>query len=220
AINMIIYYLGLTTFLIKTSTGKQILIDPLNLDNLSNDFLSNIDIITISDPNYNKISQIQECTNSLILINNNLENDFCKITYFESFHDELQGVKRGPNNIFKIEVDNFSLCHLGNIGHQLSSEYINKLGSIDILFAPVGENYTLNLKAIRKLIKAIAPKMIIPMQYKVQDSLLTLRGVDKFLILHKKLPKRNLAYLQLSEPFSNRDQEILLLDIKTTVFKN
>lgn len=216
---MIIYYLGLTTFLIKTSTGKQILLDPLKLDNLSNEFLANVDIITISNPNFDKISNIQDCTTSLLLINNNLENDFCKITCFKSFQDDLNGVKRGPNNIYKIEVDNFSLCHLGNLGHELSLEYINKLGSIDILFVPVGENYTLNLKSMKKLIKSISPKIIVPMQYKTQDSLPTLRGIDKFLIIHRKLNKRRLAYLQLSNRLFNLEQEILLLDIKTTVSK-
>ncbi|MGL5633932.1 MAG: MBL fold metallo-hydrolase [Sarcina sp.] len=216
---MIIYYLGLTTFLIKTSTGKQILLDPLNLDNLSNEFLSNIDIITISNPNFNKISDIQDCTNSLLLINNNLENDFCKITYFKSFQDDLNGVKRGPNNIFKIEVDDFSLCHLGYLGHELSPEYINKLGSIDILFTPVGENYTLNLKSVKKLQKSINPKVIIPMQYKTLDNLPTLRGIDKFLILNKRLHKRKVSYFQLSERNFNLEQEILILDIKTTVSK-
>ncbi|MFC1942041.1 MBL fold metallo-hydrolase, partial [Chloroflexota bacterium] len=38
-----------------------------------------------------------------------------------SYHDDESGGKRGKNTIYLMEVDGISVCHLGDLGHVLTS---------------------------------------------------------------------------------------------------
>lgn len=67
--------------------------------------------------------------------------------------------------MFKIIVDGIKLCHLGRINSKVSSEMLESLGDIDILFIPVGGDGTLDAKKAHEIIESIEPRAVIPMQY-------------------------------------------------------
>ncbi len=100
---------------------------------------------------------------------------------FESYHDEAKGAKRGENIIFKFVIDKVSFCHLGDLGHMLDDETYEKIGSIDILFVPIGGTFTIDGNKSWKIIKKIKPKIIIPMHYKIGGLSLPIAGIDPFL---------------------------------------
>jgi L-ascorbate metabolism protein UlaG (beta-lactamase superfamily) len=52
------------------------------------------------------------------------------ITGIATFHDNSQGSERGKNNVFLLEIDGVTLCHLGDIGHLLSSDIEGMMGDI------------------------------------------------------------------------------------------
>ena len=212
---MIINFIGHSSFLLKTSTGKRILTDPYNLDIGYKTFDSEVDLITISHlhfdhsytDNFSKeVKIIRECIE--------FENTFCKITGFQSYHDNYKGQKRGDNIIFKIEADDLSICHLGDLGHILDEEMIKRLGNIDVLFVPVGEIYTITLKDLKKTIEMISPKYIIPMHYKTAELSFTLKPIDEFLLIMKEYPKERLETLSLSkEELTDEMSKIIILEI-------
>ena len=56
----------------------------------------------------------------------------------DSFHDEKKGEERGGNIIYRIEVDDISVAHLGDLGTVLDNTQLEKLVGTDVLLIPVG----------------------------------------------------------------------------------
>ena len=86
-----------------------------------------------------------------------------------------------PCFAFAIEVDDITVCHLGDLGHPLSSAQIEELGNIDVLLVPVGGGDTLSGEQAASLVRSIEPKIVIPMHYKTLTLTKELDSVDKFL---------------------------------------
>ena len=98
-----------------------------------------------------------------------------------TFHDDEKGLTKGKNNVYAIEVDDITICHLGDIGHPLSSTQIEELGNIDVLLIPVGGGNTISVSQAAALVRSIEPKIVIPMHYKTLTLTKELDNVDKFL---------------------------------------
>lgn len=98
----------------------------------------------------------------------------------DAYHDEKKGAERGGNIIYRIEIDDISVTHLGDLGHILDNAQLEKLAGTDILLIPVGGKYTLDAKKAVEVISQIEPRIVIPMHYKTKDSKLDIDGVEKF----------------------------------------
>ena len=98
-----------------------------------------------------------------------------------TFHDAENGTKLGKNTVFVIEIDDITICHLGDLGHPLSSKQIEELGHIDVLLVPVGGGTTVSASQAAGLVRAIEPRMVIPMHYKTLTLTREMDNVDKFL---------------------------------------
>ena len=98
-----------------------------------------------------------------------------------SYHDASQGQERGNNIIYRIEMDDITICHLGDLGHVLDNKQLERLEGIDILLIPVGGQYTLDAKRAVEVISQIEPRIVIPMHYKTKDMKIDIDGVDKFI---------------------------------------
>jgi L-ascorbate metabolism protein UlaG (beta-lactamase superfamily) len=123
-----------------------------------------------------------------------------------SWHDNEEGKERGLNIIYRIEIDDqddIKVAHLGDLGHKLSTETLEKLGEIDVLFIPVGGKYTLDAKEAVDLVNQIEPRIVIPMHYKVPGLKVDIDSVDKFIKLsglqHEELPKLKLKKKDLPQ---------------------
>lgn len=209
---MQIELLDYTSILIKNSKGKRILMNPLNFIPVKNKYDITPDIITFSNP-YTKYSFPEDfykvkILNSLITY----EENNIRITTFPSFCDNCNGLKRGENIIYKIESDNMTICNLGNLGHNISSDLIEMLGSIDLLFLPIGGNFFLTGNLAAKIVKAINPKHVIPTGFsKLSTSTLFsgasyfIRNFNDVLVVHSN--KFNTSY---PTTISNESLPILL----------
>jgi len=104
-----------------------------------------------------------------------------RIQGIETFHDTSSGAKRGKNIVFVLELDSISFCHLGDLGHMLNPDQLAAVSSVDVLFIPVGNIFTLDVKSAKELSRIINPKVIIPMHYRIGGLSLSIRPVDDFL---------------------------------------
>lgn len=86
-----------------------------------------------------------------------------------AFHDNKEGALRGENTIYHIELDDLSLCHLGDLGHVLTSEQVEELNGVDVLFVPIGGIYTIDPKKAIEVINQIEPLIVIPMHYRTDQ---------------------------------------------------
>jgi L-ascorbate metabolism protein UlaG (beta-lactamase superfamily) len=103
------------------------------------------------------------------------------ITGIATFHDNKKGSLRGKNTIYVIELDDITLCHLGDLGHPLDSHLVEELGDIDILFLPVGEVSTISIDMAIEILRQLEPSIVIPMHYKTEAFTGNLSPVSKFL---------------------------------------
>lgn len=76
---------------------------------------------------------------------------------------EEGGEKGDQTIIFYFKVDGVKFCHLGSLGHVLTSEMINKIGDVDVLMIDAGSTSNLNSKKTLDVVEAIEPKALIPM---------------------------------------------------------
>lgn len=207
----IIWY-GHSCFLIKTSIGKRILIDPFN-NNLGYDNnFPKCDLITVSHNHFDSSCLINSNSSTKVISESGIfEANFLKIEGINSFHDKCNGLRRGPNIIYKFEYEEYTVCHLGHLGHIPSPSTIEKLKNIDILLIPIGGHFTLNGFEAAKLCKLISPKYIIPMHYKTNTTSLYLDDPKNFIISMKSIKKINSNVLDVSNLDLTNESECLLL---------
>jgi L-ascorbate metabolism protein UlaG (beta-lactamase superfamily) len=98
-----------------------------------------------------------------------------------TFHDSVRGQTRGKNTVYLMEIEGISICHLGDLGHVLSSEQVEEIGDIDVLLLPVGGVSTINAAMAAEVIRQVEPKVVIPMHYKTPSLKRELDPVDDFL---------------------------------------
>jgi L-ascorbate metabolism protein UlaG (beta-lactamase superfamily) len=98
-----------------------------------------------------------------------------------TFHDREGGKKRGKNIVYLMEIDEIAVCHLGDLGHVLTSEQVEDIGNVDVLLLPVGGVSTLNAPMAAEVVRQLEPKVVIPMHYKTPVLNRELEAVDRFL---------------------------------------
>ena len=98
-----------------------------------------------------------------------------------AFHDAEGGKEKGKNTVYLMEVDGISVCHLGDLGHVLTSEQVEEIGDVDVLLLPVGGASTINAAMAAEVIRQIEPKAVIPMHYKTPAIKRELDPVEAFL---------------------------------------
>jgi L-ascorbate metabolism protein UlaG (beta-lactamase superfamily) len=102
-----------------------------------------------------------------------------------TFHDETSGSKRGKNTIYTFSLDGVRFCHLGDLGHDLSSETVKEIGKVDVLFVPVGGYFTIGPETAGKVCEKLKPRIVVPMHYRMPglpsmfDSLKTVDDFSK-----------------------------------------
>jgi L-ascorbate metabolism protein UlaG (beta-lactamase superfamily) len=86
-----------------------------------------------------------------------------------SEHDEVAGTERGPNTIFRFTLDGLRLSHFGDFGQsQLRPEQRKAIGDLDVLLLPVGAGPTVGGESAAAIVRALRPRLVIPMHYRTE----------------------------------------------------
>ena len=91
------------------------------------------------------------------------------ITEIHTWHDEVQGAKRGENCIRIFDDGTYRVAHLGDLGCELEPEQIEQLKGLDAVMIPVGGFYTIDAMQAKVLFDQIQPRVTIPMHYRWAD---------------------------------------------------
>lgn len=97
-----------------------------------------------------------------------------------SAHDAREGTERGPNVIFRWSMAQMGFAHLGDLGHRLDSEQLEGLRGVDVLFLPVGGTFTIDDAQAEETVRAVAPRIAIPMHFKTEALGFPIQGVRPF----------------------------------------
>ena len=204
---MEISWLGHSCFRIK---GKQVTVitDPYSPDLGYSLNKAEADIVTVSHQHPGH-SYVQGINNNPRLVTGPGEYEIngVLITGISTFHDQEQGQKRGKNTVYLIEVDEVSVCHLGDLGHALTAEQVEEIDDVDVLLLPVGGLSTINASMAAEVVRQIEPKAVIPMHYKTEALNWELEPVDKFLKeigVNEIEPQPKLSFTQSNLPISTQ----------------
>lgn len=178
---MLIQWLGHACFLIQSDTGNRVLTDPFNekvgypLPHVE------ADIVTVSHQHFDH-NAVTVVRGRPKVIQEPGEHRIAEISVkgVSTFHDKEQGAKRGANIVFVINVDGLNVCHLGDLGHLLSREQLDRIGRVDVLLIPVGGTFTIDAAEAVQTVAAIEPRIAVPMHYKTAYMDFPITGVDEF----------------------------------------
>ncbi|MBK9710056.1 MAG: MBL fold metallo-hydrolase [Kouleothrix sp.] len=87
------------------------------------------------------------------------------ITGVRTYHDKQKGAELGSNTAYVIHLDDVVFCHLGDLGHELTTHQIDEIGTVDVLFVPVGGGETIGPAEAVGVISQIEPRIVVPMHY-------------------------------------------------------
>lgn len=91
-----------------------------------------------------------------------------KVRNVATYHDTQNGLQRGKNSVFVVEVDGLVVCHLGDLGHELTDAQVKAIGKVDVLMIPIGGIYTINGEQAQAVVKQLKPRLfVLPMHYGV-----------------------------------------------------
>lgn len=131
----------------------------------------------------------------------------------DSFHDNQNGALRGHSTIFIFEAEDLRICHLGDLGCELTDKQLEEIDGVDILFVPIGGTYTLDSKKAAELVHKIEPTIIIPMHYKVVGSLEKIDDEKNFCTEMGNCPKEKTAKLNIKKKdLEEKGMEIILMN--------
>lgn len=190
---MKIEWLGHSSFKLTESTGISLVTDPFNAEEVGISFPEvEADIVTVSHDHFD-----HNCTGAVkeykILVNTPGDHgvDGVDIFGFKSYHDDKKGLLRGKNVVFRIRMDGVEVCHLGDIGEELSPMLAELIGSINVLLIPVGGRYTIDAAEAKEYVDRLMPDVVIPMHYMMDGYRTQFDELDEFLDL---FPKEDVEY--------------------------
>ena len=103
-----------------------------------------------------------------------------------TFHDEVQGAKRGPNTFFVLEAEGMHIGHAGDLGHIPDAGQRSKIGHLDVAMLPVGGYYTIDGAEALDVCRLLNPTVMLPMHYRTKyDEEMPTADLKTFLQLAK-----------------------------------
>lgn len=110
-----------------------------------------------------------------------LESPIGEVVAIASEHDAAAGTERGPNTIFVFSLDGVRVAHFGDFGQSgLRDEQAAAIGSVELVFLPVGAGPTIGPDQAAQIIERLEPRWIVPMHYRT-PKIGFLDPVDPFL---------------------------------------
>ena len=133
----------------------------------------------------------------------------------DSFHDEEAGQKKGKSTIFVLETEGIKICHLGDLGSDLTSKQLDEIDGVDILLVPVGGGYTLDGKKASEIAKKIEPAIIVPMHYKIPGSKIDISDEKSFCDSMGACKKEGISKLSLKKKdLEEKKLEVIVMSIE------
>jgi L-ascorbate metabolism protein UlaG (beta-lactamase superfamily) len=118
-----------------------------------------------------------------------LESPIGEVVAVASEHDDVAGTRRGPNTLFAFTFGGRRVAHLGDLGQAvLRPEQAAALGTVDLLFVPVGGGPTIGAQQASEIARTLGARVIVPMHYRT-ERIDFLEPVDAFAALAQRVER-------------------------------
>jgi L-ascorbate metabolism protein UlaG (beta-lactamase superfamily) len=188
---MRIRWYGQSTFLI--SGEQSVFIDPFGaMDGLVERGLqfdyppaegveADLLLVTHEHVDHNAVEVVGGSPETLRSTAGTFESPVGEVVGVASEHDDEAGTQRGPNTIFRFTLDGLRVSHFGDFGQaELRPEQRKAIGEIDVLLLPVGGGPTVGGEAAVAIVRALRPRLVVPMHYRT-EAVNFLDSPDEFL---------------------------------------
>jgi L-ascorbate metabolism protein UlaG (beta-lactamase superfamily) len=160
-------WLGNQCFLITSSIGTSILTNPYASGTGGRTMPSSLkpDIILVSNerPDANNVDAVDS---QPVVFRGSMGMGFNNATGIgirgvATFREPGHETPEGMNLVFSWAMDGMRFCFLGSLANPLSPSQVSQLGTVDVLFVPVGGS--LSPSARESVLAQIRPRVVIPM---------------------------------------------------------
>ena len=212
---MKIKWIGHACFLIEGEEGR-VITDPYNasIPYRAPDFTA--DVVTVSHEHFDH-NAVERVKGNPVVVRGEGTHTAAGIPFqgIASFHDEVDGQKRGANTILTFVMEGIQLAHLGDLGHPLTDAQAAALAAVEVMFIPVGGYFTIGPDEAADLIKG-SPKLkvVFPMHYKT-DRLgedFPIAPVENFARKVQNVKRIGSSEINLSRAGLPAQQEVWILD--------
>lgn len=218
-----ITYLGHSCFRLRGRDGI-VLCDPFDRSIGLDIGRPTAHIVTISHPHadHANVAAVKPMRESVFTIQGPGEYEVggVLITGVRTYHDKQHGKEQGFNTAYIVHLDDVVFCHLGDLGHELTQAQLESIGSVDVLFVPVGGGETIGPAEAMSVISQIEPRIVVPMHYSNDriDPSLQLASLDKFtheLGLKDVQPQEKLNVSSSNLPAEGEQTRVVIMEISS-----
>ncbi|MBP3657148.1 MAG: MBL fold metallo-hydrolase [Clostridia bacterium] len=179
---MKIEWIGHACFRIAADDGTVVITDPYD-PTVGIDMLPlEADVITMSHEHHDH-NETQMIKGSPVILRGGegAERGGMRITAHASYHDDVQGAKRGPNYIYVFECGGQKVVHMGDQGCMPDEAIIEAIRGADVMMIPAGGTYTVDAAGAKAIVEAAQPRCVIPMHVKTRRCGYPIAAVHAFL---------------------------------------
>jgi len=214
---MKITFLGHAAFLITTADGTKVVTDPYEPGGFGGaigygPLREPADVVVVSHEHadHNYVSMVP---GRPVVVRGAGEATHRGVRFrsLATYHDPSRGAERGPNTVRVIEADGITVCHLGDLGDQITAADATCLGPIDVLMVPVGGTFTVDAKGATAIVNRLRPRIAIPMHFKTSKTSLNLAPVDGFLAGKRRVRRVDGSDLEVTRDNLPEPTEIVVL---------
>jgi L-ascorbate metabolism protein UlaG (beta-lactamase superfamily) len=139
------------------------------------------DVVTVShdEPNHNAVGAVDGAPR-VVAGPGEYELAGVMITGVAPPRPEGQSRDVPRNTAYLFELDDVTICHLGDLAAPLGSDQVSVVKDADVLLVPVGGHCTIDGARAAEIVAQVEPKLVVPMHYLIPGVRLELDPVDRF----------------------------------------
>ncbi len=214
---MKIQWMGHASFLLTSADGTRVLTDPYEPGGFGGAVGYGaidlpVDLVTVSHDHadHNYVKGLKGNPKVISGAGNKKERGI-RFVGIPSFHDQQEGKDRGANTIFCWEMDEISICHLGDLGDALSASQIAQMGKVDILLVPVGGHFTIDAAQASTIVDQLKPAVVIPMHFKTEVLNFPVAKVEDFTRYYEKVRFFDSSEFDITKESLPKEKEVWVL---------
>ena len=121
----------------------------------------------------------------------------------------------GPSNTaYVLRFDDVAICHLGDLRGKLTDKQVEELGSIDVLFVPVGGGGPLGPAQAAEVVTQLEPSIVVPMHYRLNGG--GVAGLEKVDLFVREMGSKEFV----AEPRLSITKSSLPTEVRVVVLEN
>ncbi|MFA6369851.1 MAG: MBL fold metallo-hydrolase [Patescibacteria group bacterium] len=111
------------------------------------------------------------------------------------------------NLIYRVEIDDISVVHLGSLSRSLTDDQLGKLLGVDVLLVPIGGNKTIDASVAAAIVASIEPRLVIPIGYEDASQ------VEKFVKQLGVVPTQEEKLRLTKKDLPQEEMELVILQV-------